>query len=236
MVCEHAGDTLYLPKQARQKATIYLPAQKHFIHLTLYYCFINLPITMIKLAIIHFPERIRLDTNNKHPHRAHLFAKPPWVGTTNILAPSYTISFIDLTLPEKQEQALLRLVMRHQEVENGYLKTTHVCLESSTLEIESERDTYLNNQGKALRGLHIMCEFINSLPAAHNRELPVANLTTREKQILEFLAMGLLNKEIAEKLFISPHTVKNHTKNIYAKLGVKNRVEALRIFLAAHGS
>ncbi|WP_092437673.1 response regulator transcription factor [Williamwhitmania taraxaci] len=191
---------------------------------------------MIKLAIIHFPERIRLDTNNKHPHRAHLFAKPPWVGTTNILAPSYTISFIDLTLPEKQEQALLRLVMRHQEVENGYLKTTHVCLESSTLEIESERDTYLNNQGKALRGLHIMCEFINSLPAAHNRELPVANLTTREKQILEFLAMGLLNKEIAEKLFISPHTVKNHTKNIYAKLGVKNRVEALRIFLAAHGS
>lgn len=191
---------------------------------------------MIKLAIIHFPKGIRLDTNNKHEHREHLFAKPPWVGTTDILPSSYTVSFIDLTLPEKQEQEFLRMVRRHQEVENGYLNTTQVCLESSTLENDSERESYLNNQGKALRGLHLMSDFIYNLPAAHEQEPPVVNLTNREKEIMEFLTVGLRNKEIADKLYISLNTVKTHTKNIYAKLGIKSRIEALRIFLSAKSS
>ena len=187
---------------------------------------------MIKLAIIHFPKGIRLDTHNTHEHRAHLFAKPPWVGTIDILPPSYTVSFIDLSLPEKHEQAFLRMVRRHQKAENGYLQATQVCLESSTLENDSEKDSYLNNQGKALRGLRLMSDFLYNLPIGHYRKPPVVSLTSREKQIMEFLAAGLLNKEIAEKLFISLYTVKCHTRNIYAKLGVKNRIEALRIFLS----
>jgi DNA-binding CsgD family transcriptional regulator len=191
---------------------------------------------MIKLAIIHFPKGIRLDTNNKHEHRAHLFAKPPWVGITDILPPSYTVSFINLSLPEKYEQAFLRMVRRHQEAENGYLQVTHVSLESSTLENDSEKDSYLNNQGKALRGLRLMSDFLYNLPIAHYQKPQVVSLTSREKQIMEFLAAGLLNKEIAEKLFISLYTVKCHTRNIYAKLGVKNRIEALRIFLSAKSS
>ena len=187
---------------------------------------------MIKLAIIHFPKGIRLDTHNTHEHRAHLFAKPPWVGTTDILPPSYTVSFIDLSLPEKHEQEFLRMVRRHQEAENGYLNATHICLESSTLDNETERESYLNNQGKALRGLHLMSDFIYNLPTTRDKEPPGVPLTSRENQIMEFLAVGLLNKEIAEKLFISLYTVKCHTRNIYAKLGIKNRIEALRIFLS----
>lgn len=191
---------------------------------------------MIKLAIIHFPKGIRLDTHNTHEHRAHLFAKPPWVGTTDILPPSYTVSFIDLSLPEKHEQAFLRMVRRHQKAENGYLQATQVCLESSTLENDSEKDSYLNNQGKALRGLRLMSDFLYNLPIAHYQKPRVVSLTSREKQIMEFLAAGLLNKEIAEKLFISLYTVKCHTRNIYAKLGIKNRIEALRIFLSEKSS
>ncbi len=53
-------------------------------------------------------------------------------------------------------------------------------------------------------------------------------LTQREKDVLLLIAEGNMNTEIAEKLFISLNTVKTHTKNIFLKLDVKNRVEALR--------
>ncbi len=50
------------------------------------------------------------------------------------------------------------------------------------------------------------------------------DVSAREQEIIELLVKGLSNREIAEKLFISPNTVKTHIKNIYAKLGVSNRV------------
>lgn len=53
-------------------------------------------------------------------------------------------------------------------------------------------------------------------------------LTQRELDVLQLLAQGLLNKEIAAQLKISEHTVKFHTSAIYAKLGVTNRTEAMR--------
>ena len=52
-------------------------------------------------------------------------------------------------------------------------------------------------------------------------------LTQREVEIIPLLAEGLSNKEIAERLCIAPYTVKTHLKNIYKKLVVKNRIEAI---------
>ncbi|MBS1754835.1 MAG: response regulator transcription factor [Ferruginibacter sp.] len=52
-------------------------------------------------------------------------------------------------------------------------------------------------------------------------------LSTREKEVLELLAKGLLYKEIAEKLGVTHETVKKHLKNIYQKLHVQNKIEAL---------
>jgi LuxR family maltose regulon positive regulatory protein len=52
-------------------------------------------------------------------------------------------------------------------------------------------------------------------------------LTSRELEIVALLAQRLRNKEVAEKLFISPETVKRHTANIYQKLNVKNRRQAV---------
>lgn len=53
-------------------------------------------------------------------------------------------------------------------------------------------------------------------------------LTEREGQVLQLLAQGLPNKQIALALNISEHTVKFHSSSIYAKLSVTNRTEAVR--------
>jgi DNA-binding NarL/FixJ family response regulator len=52
------------------------------------------------------------------------------------------------------------------------------------------------------------------------------NLTAREKEILSLIAQGLCNKDIADKLFLSLHTVKNHVRNIIQKLAVEDRTQA----------
>jgi NarL family two-component system response regulator LiaR len=55
-------------------------------------------------------------------------------------------------------------------------------------------------------------------------------LSEREREVLQLLAKGLLYKEIADSLSISRETVKKHLKNIYQKLHVQNKVEALNKF------
>lgn len=60
-------------------------------------------------------------------------------------------------------------------------------------------------------------------------QLPaIEPLTPRENEVLESLAQGLANKEIAIRLTISEHTVKYHISSIYSKFGVNNRTEAVR--------
>jgi len=53
-----------------------------------------------------------------------------------------------------------------------------------------------------------------------------AGLTNREKEILKLIAEGMNNKDIAEKLFLSLHTVKNHVRSIIHKLAVSDRTQA----------
>jgi DNA-binding NarL/FixJ family response regulator len=65
---------------------------------------------------------------------------------------------------------------------------------------------------------HIVDEFVRMPGRAGEEELP-EKLTDRERQILRLVVEGYPNKEIAEKLFISPKTVDNHRARIMAKLG-----------------
>lgn len=58
---------------------------------------------------------------------------------------------------------------------------------------------------------------------------PAEDLTDRERDVLKLLTEGLSNNEIAERLIISPSTVKYHIGNIYTKLGVDSRVAAVSI-------
>lgn len=76
---------------------------------------------------------------------------------------------------------------------------------------------------------------LQSQPLAELGESPldelVEALTDREREVLELLAQGLANKQIAAALEISAHTVKFHISAIYAKLGAASRTEAVRLGL-----
>ncbi|NUN68226.1 MAG: DNA-binding response regulator [Bacteroidetes bacterium] len=53
-------------------------------------------------------------------------------------------------------------------------------------------------------------------------------ISKRELEVLELIAQGLSNREIAERLFLSPHTVKSHSSSLFIKLGARRRTEAIK--------
>jgi DNA-binding CsgD family transcriptional regulator len=59
-------------------------------------------------------------------------------------------------------------------------------------------------------------------------ELQRRGISKREYEVLELIAQGLSNQEIAEKLFVSLNTVKTHTSNLFMKLEARRRTEAIR--------
>jgi DNA-binding CsgD family transcriptional regulator len=74
---------------------------------------------------------------------------------------------------------------------------------------------------------HGECDHLLRAPAAAVDEQLVARLSPRERQTLDLLLAGLADKEIADRLGISPHTVNQYTKSIYRRFGVRSRAALL---------
>lgn len=101
----------------------------------------------------------------------------------------------------------------------GYLTKT---IRPSKL-LDSIVDVY--NGGSPMSS-HIARKVVTSFKVSDvNPEL--AKLTNREKEILDLLSKGLRYKEIADKIFLSTETVRTHIRNIYEKLQVNSRIEAV---------
>jgi two-component system, NarL family, response regulator LiaR len=75
-----------------------------------------------------------------------------------------------------------------------------------------EKEVYINNSGPA---------------ETNQKEIANLGISRRELDVLNLMATGLSNEEIAGKLFISLNTVKTHSSNIFLKLDVKRRTQAV---------
>ena len=60
-------------------------------------------------------------------------------------------------------------------------------------------------------------------------KLEELSITARELEVLQLIAEGLSNREIAEKLFVSENTVKTHSSRVFDKLGAKRRTQAVQL-------
>lgn len=69
-------------------------------------------------------------------------------------------------------------------------------------------------------------------PAAVRRQPPMAELTKRETELLASLAGGATNNQLADELGVSVNTIKFHLRNLFEKLDVKNRAQAVAIYLS----
>ncbi len=76
---------------------------------------------------------------------------------------------------------------------------------------------------KAIRMVGLGMDVFEPAPPA-----PDSTLSDREREVVSLIASGSTNREIAEELFLSPHTVKEYTSGVYRKLGVRNRAEAVK--------
>ena len=59
-------------------------------------------------------------------------------------------------------------------------------------------------------------------------------MTKSERAVAELVANGLTNREIAERLFVSPHTVNTHLRHVFAKLQLNSRVDLTRVATERH--
>ena len=97
-----------------------------------------------------------------------------------------------------------------------------------TLPLESSREELVAAVHALAQGLIVSTPEFLQPRAQPNNESGAPSLSDRELEVLELLAQGLANKQIAAALGISEHTAKFHVSSIYTKLGATNRAEAVR--------
>ncbi len=115
-------------------------------------------------------------------------------------------------LPENYEKEFNRLELKNYRLIQICSKNESKFKEADTICLDEEQDSIMRK--------------IRSLPTSRKDKNREENgkakiLSDRETNILRYVALGYTNKEIADKLFLSSHTVIAHRKNISAKLGIK---------------
>lgn len=132
-------------------------------------------------------------------------------------------------MKEKRMKVKVLVLTVHNEVEyllkavdigiNGYL-----LKDSESAELKKAILTVVNGEDYIQPSL---IPLLNAKMIDRNKDnVKIESLTRREMDVLKLLAVGMYNKEVAEKLNISERTVKNHVSNIFKKIGVTDRTQA----------
>lgn len=134
-----------------------------------------------------------------------------------------TNSTANINYDENMREVLNLLIEAvHYSYENEIIE--YYILEKNNIKdyiimLEREKSSYLNSKEQV---------FIKRVLSYMETNVKQEVLSQREKEVLQVLATGASNKEIGEQLCISVSTVKTHIINIYSKLGVSNRIEAVK--------
>jgi DNA-binding NarL/FixJ family response regulator len=139
------------------------------------------------------------------------------------------VSGIDLTARIKKEYPAIKVLAMSTFKERSYISqmikngaSGYLVKSASKEEIEAAIQSA--NEGKLYLSLDINSIDLNSEIAS---DVPV--VSRREKEVLQLIVDGLTNPQIAEKLFISLHTVDSHRKNLLAKFNVNNTASLIRV-------
>lgn len=158
------------------------------------------------------------------------------------------VALIDIGMPEKDGIAMTQVLRREAPAVKviilGMLDLTHEimgCIEAGAAGYALKEASF-DSLVETIRAVHAGESVCSSRMAAslfsriaefaseHRGELPLSSirLTARELEILNAIAQGLCNKDIAKRLGIEPQTVKNHIHNILDKLQLHTRLEAVQ--------
>ncbi|HOM03088.1 MAG TPA: response regulator transcription factor [Acetivibrio sp.] len=164
----------------------------------------------VKVAKEYQPDVILMDINMPEINGLQAIEK--------IKADNLATKIIVLTIHEDKEYLIKTI---HMGAEGYVLKDADSMVLVEAIRSVNKGESYIqSNMTKEL-----VKEF-NRVTVNEKDKKPENNLTPRELEVLELIAQGLINKEIAKRLFISEKTVKNHVSNIFKKLNVSDRTQA----------
>jgi len=156
-----------------------------------------------------------------------------------VLQTQVSVGVIDWTLPQMGGAKLLEILRSHASapriVVYGVQHGTSIARQAMAAGAAGfcSRD---EPPGRLLDVVHEVTAGRMVFPFLDVRELgrnPLDTLTDRERRMVELLAQGLSNKELARELDISLNTVKFHLRNVFEKLSVRSRTQAVALYYAS---
>ena len=151
------------------------------------------------------------------------------------------VLLLDINMPRKNGLEVLQTLKSSKSKVKGLVLTVHNEVEYLMKAVDIGVDGYIlkdSESAELKKAIFSIVEgenyiqpslipSLNSKMIEKNRdEGKIESLTKRELEVLKLLAVGMYNKEVAEKLNISERTVKNHVSNIFKKIEVTDRTQA----------